>query len=237
MKFIITKAEYDALDDTQKAFYEAKGDDYQFTVEGLPDVSGMQAKMQELLDERKRDQQARKEADEKAKKDADAAARARGDIEALDKSWGEKLAAEQAAHAATRQRYLGQVQDLTVNKTAQELATKLFGEGAGPLLHNVSSRLELEEAESGDLKVRVKGRDGTKSAVTLEELEKEFRNDKAFAPFLVQTRATGPSGATDKGTGPSSISSKDNGMSEEERLRLFKENPQEFSRQFGVRTN
>lgn len=198
MKFKISKADYEKLSDEQKALYTAKGDDYQMTIEGLPDFDGMQTKLNTLLDETKVAKQAKAEAEAKAKADLEEAARKAGNTEALDKSWGEKLAAEQAAHAATKQKYHGQVSKLMVSNVAQAMGTKLFGEKAAPLLHNIESRLSLEEAEDGSFKTRVLGADGKPSAHSIDDLAKEFSASEAFKPFLVTTKATGPTGGLQK---------------------------------------
>ncbi len=195
MKFKISKAEYDKLSDEQKAQYKAKGEDYVVALEGMPDFDAMEANMQKLLDERKRDGEARKAAEAKAKEDAENAARARGDIEALDKSWGEKLAQMEAGYKAKLEKYHGQVENLTVKSEAQALAAKLFGKNAAPLLHNISSRLKLEEAEDGTFKTRVLGADGKPTGHTLADLEKEIAGKEEFKALLVTTKATGPTGA------------------------------------------
>ena len=50
--------------------------------------------------------------------------------------------------------------------------------------------LTLEDGEDGSLKVRVL-QDGKPSALTMEELEKEFRNNADFASVLAGTPAGG----------------------------------------------
>lgn len=237
MKFSITKEEHDALPEEQKALYTAKGDVFLFTVEGMPDVEGMQKKLNELLDETKASKaKAKADAEAKAKADEDAA-RARGDIEALDKSYAEKLALAEQKLSENSEKYKKQITKLTVTKEAQSLAAELFGEGAGPLLHNVASRLTLEETTDGEFKVRVMTPDGKVSANSIDDLKREFTENKAFQPFLVTSRATGPTGATERGATSRTTGVKDDGASEEERVKLFRENPAEFNRRYGVRVN
>lgn len=198
MKFKITKAEFDALTDEQKAQYTAKGDGYQIKIEGMPDFDAMEQKLNKLLDEKKQGDETRRKAEEDAKAEKDKADRLAGNLDAIDKSWGEKLKQAQDAHQADKARYGAKLNELMVGNVAQQLAAKLFGANAGVLEHHVKSRITLEEGENGEFKTRVLGLDGKPSALTTDDLEKEFAGNKTFAPFLVTTKAQGPSGATSK---------------------------------------
>lgn len=194
-KFKISKAEWEKLSDEQKALYTAKGDDYQMQIEGLPDFEGMQSKLNTLLDETKQAKKDKAEAEAKAKAEAEEAARKNGNVEALEKSWGEKLAQSQAAHKAELAKYHDQVSKLMVTNEAQALASKLFGKNAALLQHHVVGRLALEQGENGEFKTRVLDKDGKASAMSLADLEKEFSGREDFKGLLVTTKATGPTGA------------------------------------------
>lgn len=195
MKFKISKAEWEKLSDEQKALYAAKGDDYQMTIEGLPDFDGMQTKLNTLLDETKQAKKDKADAEARAKAEAEEAARKNGNVEALEKSWGEKLAQAEAVSKAQLARYHEQVSKLMVTNEAQALSSKLFGKNAALLQHHVVGRLALEQGENGEFKTRVLDKDGKVSALTLADLEKEFSGREDFKPLLVTTKATGPSGA------------------------------------------
>lgn len=195
MKFKISKAEWDALSDEQKALYNAKGDSYQMKIDGLPDVEGMQAKLDKLLDEAKQAKAAKAEAEQKAAADADAAARAKGDVEALDKSWSDKLAAANQTAEALKQKYHGQISKLLVENEAAALSARLFGKKAGLLQHHVTARLALEENENGEFKTRVLDANGKPSASSIDDLYKEFAGNETFKDEIVTTKAAGPTGA------------------------------------------
>lgn len=194
-KFKISKAEWEKLSDEQKALYTAKGDDYQMQIDGLPDFDGMQTKLNTLLDETKQAKKDKAEAEAKAKTEAEEAARKNGNVEALEKSWGEKLAQAEAASKAQIAKYHDQVSKLMVTNEAQALSSKLFGKNAALLQHHVVGRLALEQGENGEFKTRVLDKDGKVSALTLADLEKEFSGREDFKPLLVTTKATGPTGA------------------------------------------
>ncbi|GKX54094.1 hypothetical protein SOASR030_02060 [Leminorella grimontii] len=221
-KFKITKDEFDALDDSQKPMYVEGGDGYQLAIDGLPDVSGLEKKVNELLGEKKSEQEKRRQAEEEAKKAAEEQARKKGDIEALEKSWQEKLSTRE-------QELLGQVQEkdkllntLLVDNVAQSIATKLAGDSAEILLPHIKGRLIVEDG-----KTRVIDASGNPSAATLEDLEKEFKNNKLFAPVVIGSKASGTGGkgglTIARGEGK-----KWNDYTEAERIQLFKEDPEAF---------
>lgn len=195
-KFKLTKEEFDALDDTQKAMYAESGEGYQLAIEGLPDISGLSKKVEELLGEKKSEQEKRRAAEEAAKKAAEEQARKNGDIEALEKSWSEKLTAREAELMAQVQDRDGRLHTLLVDNEAQRLAADLAGDNAALILPHIKSRLAVEEG-----KTRVLDVSGKPSASSLEDLSKEFRSNKLFAPVIIGSKASGTGGAEDQNPG------------------------------------
>jgi hypothetical protein len=99
-------------------------------VEGLPqpeDVTGLKSKVQELLDEKKAADKARKDAEEQARLEREEALRKSGNVEELEKSWSEKYNRREAELTGTleseRNTLQGQIRDLTVGRTATEAAS------------------------------------------------------------------------------------------------------------------
>lgn len=80
------------------------------------------------------------------------------------------------------------------DKTAFELATKLFGDSAEIALPAIKTRLRWAD-EDGKTVIRVLGTDGKASAASLTDLEAELRGNKAYAPILKVGQASG-SGAS-----------------------------------------
>ena len=83
----------EGVDETTQAMYIEKEGKYFLNVEGLPqpeDVSGLKSKVQELLDEKKAADKARKEAEDAARLEREESARKSGNVEELEKSWSEK---------------------------------------------------------------------------------------------------------------------------------------------------
>lgn len=193
----LTKEQYDALPESLKALYVADGDGFKptfMTAEQFAEqTAGLKANMEKLLGEKKAGDEKRAAAEKAEKEAREEAARKAGDVEALDKSWKEKFAEYDNQNKARTEAYRKQITDLTVGNAATELASKLFGKNAGIMKGHVANRLTLEEGEDGALNVRVL-KDGKPSALTIDELEKEFRSNADFASVLAGT----PSGGTPK---------------------------------------
>ncbi|MFG3398664.1 hypothetical protein ACQKEK_02490 [Pseudomonas sp. NPDC077408] len=184
----------EGLDEGLQGFYEEKGGKFQLKVNGIPqgeDVSGLKAKLEELLGESKAAKAKAREAEEAAKKAAEEAARKNGDVEALDKSWQEKLSKREQELLAEREGLAGQIKNLTVGRAATDLAAELAVQGsAKALLPHIQSRLSMD-IRNGEPTVVVLDANGKPSAATLAELKAEFTNDPAFAPLIVGTHASG----------------------------------------------
>lgn len=190
----LTKAEYDALPEGMKALFVADGDGYKatfMTVEEVQaEIKGLKDNNAKLVGEKKAEAERRAEAERLAKEKEEAAARKNGDLEAIDKSWQDKFTKYDADTKGKIEAYRKQIHDLTIGSAAKDLASKLFGKNAGIMQRHVMDRLALEEGEDGSLKVRVL-QDGKPSALTMEELEKEFRSNEDFASVLAGTPAGG----------------------------------------------
>ena len=189
----------DGVEESVKSLYEEKDGKYVLKIEGIPQSQhsdeGLRKKVDELLAEKKAEQQKRKEAEEQARKEAEENARKKGDIDALEKSWGDKLAARETELLNEKKALEAQVYKLTVGSKATELAAKLAVPGSDSvLLPHISNRLQVETVD-GEIKIRVLDLQGKPSALSIEDLEKEFRANEAFKPLIRASNASG-SGAS-----------------------------------------
>jgi hypothetical protein len=197
----------DGLDDSVKSLYTEKEGKFVLGIEGLPqheDVSGLKSKVQELLDEKKAADKARKDAEEQARLDREEAARKSGNVEELEKSWLEKYNRREAELNGMLESERGtlstQIRDLTVGRTATDIASSLAIPGsAEALLPHIERRLSVEQRD-GKPVVVVLDKQGKLSASTLEELKAEFANNTAFAPLIAGSKASG-GGAAGAGNG------------------------------------
>ncbi|HEY2455216.1 MAG TPA: hypothetical protein VGI71_21865 [Scandinavium sp.] len=198
IKYQLTAEDFAQLDDAQKGMYAEKDGNFVIAIDGLPqpeDVSGLKSKVQELLDEKKAAEKARREAEDKARVEREEALRKAGNVEELEKSWSEKFSKRETELSSQleseRSTYQTQIRDLTVGRTAMDLATTLAIPGsAKALLPHIERRLSVEQRE-GKPAVVVLDQGGKLSATTLDELKNEFFNDPAFGPLIAGSRASG----------------------------------------------
>lgn len=157
-------------------------------------VQKMDAKIAELLDEKKAEQEKRRKAAQKA-------AEKDGDIEALRKSFEEEK-------AKLREEFEGQlgqannwVKEMTVDSTAMKMAGELAIEGSAELLLPQIQRRLSVEVRDGRPTVVVLGEDGKPSAKSLDDLKKEIAAKPANAPIIVASRSTGGGAKGGQATG------------------------------------
>ncbi|WP_085703920.1 hypothetical protein [Pseudomonas sp. B15(2017)] len=207
LKFQLDSLE--GVDESIQALYVEKDGKFVLGIEGLPqpeDVSGLKSKVQELLDEKKAEAEKRKAAEDQARLDREEALRKSGNVEELEKSWSEKYARREAELTgqleSTNATLQGQIRDLTVGRTATEIATTLAIPGsAKALLPHIERRLSVEQRD-GKPTVVVLDAAGKLSAATLDELKAEFTNDPAFGPLIAGSKASGGgAGGAGKGGG------------------------------------
>lgn len=189
------------LDEGVAALYEERDGKYRLKIDGVPDVSGLKAKVDELLAEKKEAARKAKEAEEAARKAAEEAARKSGDVEALERSWQEKLAKREAELAEALKARDAQLYELTVNAEARRIASELAVPGsADVLLPHIKQRLKYEDG-----KLQVLDPEGKPSALTTDELAKEIAANKAFAPLIVASMASGGGAGGAKGGGAAQL--------------------------------
>lgn len=230
MKYLIDKAAFDALDPAMQALYKQQGDNYVLVIEGLPqpeDTSGLKAKVEQLLAEKKTEAEKRKQAEEEARIAAEEAARKSGDTEALDRSWNEKhtkaLTEKETALTALQ----AQIHSLTVGAAAARIAGELAVQGsAGVLQRLIEHRLSMEMRD-GVPTVVVRDNEGRPTAATLAEFKTEVTNDPALAPLVAASKASGGGASGAKGGGAAKTWDQLSGM---ERVELRRTNPAEHAR-------
>lgn len=162
------------------------------------DVGALKRAKDHEKEQRKIAEKEAKELKEKLDELTAGSARKAGDIEALEKSWGEKLSSREAELMKEIEGRDSHLNKLLVDNVAQSLAAKLSISPAVILPH-IKSRLQAEFKEGAGV-TRVLDATGKPSALTLEELEAEFRNNKDFAPIIIGSKASG-SGAGGAGSG------------------------------------
>lgn len=188
-------------------------------------IEKLTQKNRELIQSEKDEKKKAREAKEAADAAAEEAAKKNGDVDALEKSWREKMKNETSARDTLLDEYKGMLKKMTVGSEAQKMAAELAIPGSAPaLLPHIEKRLSVEVVEGHPL-VRVLDKDGSPSALSLEDLKKEISAVSAFAPLLIGSRATG-TGDVGKGgnTGGTTIGRTIfDEMAPAERMKFFKE--------------
>jgi hypothetical protein len=211
----------EGVDEAVRALYTEKDGKFVLGIEGLPqqeDVSGLKAKNAELLAEKKEIERKAREAEDTARQEREEAARKSGNVEELERSWTEKFNRREAELNGMleqeRGTLSGQIRDLTVGRTATDIASALAVQGsAKALLPHIERRLSVEQRD-GKPVVVVLDQQGKLSAATLDELKAEFANDTAFAPLIAGSKASG-GGAAGAGGGGGAAKGKIGGTKEE----------------------
>ena len=211
----------EGVDEAVRALYTEKDGKFVLGIEGLPqqeDVSGLKAKVDELLGEKKLAEKKAREAEELARTEREEAARKSGNVEELERSWSEEYARREAELNGMLEQERGtlstQIRDLTVGRTATDIASALAIPGsAKALLPHIERRLSVEQRD-GKPVVVVLDQQGKLSAATLDELKAEFANDTAFAPLIAGSKASG-GGAAGAGGGGGAAKGKIGGTKEE----------------------
>jgi hypothetical protein len=188
----------EGLDESLQSFYAEKDGVFQLQVDGLEDTGALKrakdhekAARQEAEAAAAQYQAQLTELNQKIEDSNKDKARKNGDVEALENSWKEKLNTRESELNSNIESLKGNLHELLVDNVAGKLAAELAVEGSSNLLvPHIQSRLSVEE-RNGKMVTVVKDKDGRPSAATIEELREEFKNNAAFAPVIVGSKASG----------------------------------------------
>lgn len=210
---LLTSA-YDALSDEMKKLYAKKGDDYILDVEGDggdDDPAELRRALDRTRTENRDFKKQLKDLEEKLEENTGIDAKKRGDIDALEASWKEKFTkreTELTEKLGAKDKF---IEATLTDSTASQLATALAGDKASIMLPHVRSRLKVD-LEGDKPTVKVLDAEGKVSALTTDDLKKEFMDKKDFSSIIVGSKASGSGTSKDtKQTGPGSAALDANG--------------------------
>lgn len=176
-------ASLDGLDDTIRALYKKDGDKFRLQVDGLPDVSGLKAKNEELLAETKAEREKR-QALEKAQAEAEeTAAKEKGQFKELYEKTQADLAKERENNAAFRET----IRKKDVDGEALKIATELTRDTSRAGLLQQQASQFLKHTETG-VQFEIGGVPVERTKV-LEHLKEAY-------PFLADGNQAGGGGAS-----------------------------------------
>lgn len=156
-------------------------------------------------------------------------AQSRGDerTAAVEKAWQAKLAKREAELTEQIASAQSTLKSHLVDSVATKIASELAGENADILLPHVQRRLAADIVE-GKAITKVLAADGSTSALTPDELKKEFLSSDRFAAIVVGSKASGggAGGTRKSGGAPKSLKE----MSATEEAQFANQHPQEYQR-------
>ena len=117
--------------------------------------------------------------------------RKRGDVEALENSWKEKLSKRETE----LMEQINMLQNSAIKSTKDSILSGLASKYVKPeyqrmFKKDIEDRIEVQ-LENGSSAIRILGSDGKPSALTMEDFEKEILANKEYAPIVIANRASG----------------------------------------------
>lgn len=188
LKRKITKTDYEALPDVLKAEYKQDGDSYILDLDGGDDLT--RAKEAEVQ-RRKDAEKALKEAQDAYDALKDDKSRRDGDIEALEASYKKKLEEAEKRATDTQAALDDERRDRYVTAEAEKIAAKFTVPGL--MRKEIAARLSVEIHDGKPL-VRVLDKDGKPSALSVEDLTKEFVDNPEYKGIVIAGKGTGAGG-------------------------------------------
>lgn len=215
----------DGLTDEQKALYEEKDGVFYLQVDGMPqgeDVTGLKAKVQELLDEKKAESEKARTAAEEARQAKEEKAKKEGDFQALSESYEQKIKDLEAQLQKRDQAYAQK----EIQRQSMLIASEL-SEGANQEILStfIEKRLRLEGDE-----IKVTDENGNLTISTVDQLKEEFRSNPKFGALVVASHASGGGAGDARPTSGGAGGKKFTEMTEQERTELYRKDKEEYRR-------
>lgn len=156
----------------------------------------------------------------------------KGDVEKLEQSYKTKYEAKEKELNERITSLTSSLETHLLDGQATKLATELAAkpEYIDLLMPHIRGRMKLEGGTDGKQIVRILDKDGSPSALTMDDLKKELQGNKAFAAVLTGSKASGGGAGGGQGGGATHRSNKKFGeLSEAERIEWHKEDPEGFA--------
>lgn len=234
LKSVLTSL--DGLSDDLKKEYTEKDGKFYLDLEGLDEhhaVGALKRAKDHEKSLRQKAEEKQREAEDKVTEHENTIESLRtgslpkGDVDALKKSYDDKLKAQDEKHKKEADRLNGLVEKHLLDGEARRIATEI-STAPDLLLPHIRGRLALDSAGE-ELSISVLGTDGKPSAHSLDDLRKELLSNKNFAPILIGSKASG--GGASGGSGGGGASSRNKpfkDLTEAERTEWFKDDPEGF---------
>lgn len=155
------------------------------------DTKGLKDKVEQLLDESKAAKKAKAEAESAAAEAARKAAEDGGDVEALKKSYEDKIAKMEADHKTALDSVNGALRTATIDAQATAMAAEIAVPGSERhVKRDLLDRMTANVVD-GKLQISVLDKDGKASAMTPDELKTEIAGDPANKSLIRASDSSG----------------------------------------------
>lgn len=150
------------------------------------------------------------------------------DLDAIEVSYKEKIAKLESDHTESSKTAKARVEKATIKAEAQRIAAEL-SDSPALMLPYIAKRLSIDFTDDHEAIIRVRGADGKASALTLDDLKKDLVANPDLLPIIRGSKGTGGHGTQQQKPG-GGAATKLNDMTEQERVALYKSDPDEFQR-------
>jgi hypothetical protein len=241
LKAKLTKAQYDALDTNLKMFYKVSGNADEYLLEqavfaaitDVPNADDDPGELRRALVREKQEAKDQKVRADRLQTQVDTLVsdpNKQKDLTTLENSWKQKNEDQKAADKKIIDKLTEQLKKTLVKDKARAIAIELAGENSEILLPHIESRLQANL--DGDEPTTRVLKDGAISALSIDDLKKEFVDNKAFSRIIVASKASGGATGKDGKSGTSSAvpnGKKFSDLTEAERISWSKSDPEAFA--------
>jgi hypothetical protein len=189
LKLKINKEAFDALPAVLQAEYRQIGDEWHLDAD-VEDTGALRRAHDRTKEELTEARRLAKEAQEKLDALGDDGARRAGDIATLEKSWKTKLDSETAARDAKIKTLETGILSSAIEAATTTLTSKLTDKAALITPH-IRARITAEIGDNGQPVIRYLDKTGQPSAMTADDLQKEFANNPDFSSIIRVSKASG----------------------------------------------
>lgn len=193
LKRKITNEQYEALKDDIKAEYKKLGDHYVLDTDDATELTnalnGEREKVRSNAEKLTALQRERDELAAKIEAGNHIELVKKGDVEALTKSYDKKIADQKVDFETSTAKFKTMIINSAIDSVATKLATEL-STSPNVIMPHIKARLRCD-LDGDTPSVKILGIDGNVSALTADDLKKEFLTNKDFSSILIGSKASG----------------------------------------------
>jgi hypothetical protein len=201
LKIKLTNEEHGALADSVKELYKKSGDNYILDVDikESPDYIALLGNRNTVLDEKKAEEKKRKSLEDENEKTHIANLEEKQEYEKLLDIKTEKFKTDIKSANDKIIILQKQLENTLLDSAVESMSIKLAGDSAELIKPHLKNRLVMKDVD-GQLKLFVTDVTGTASAMTLDQLSKEFEENNLYAPIISGRQSSGGGAGGDGGS-------------------------------------